>query len=440
MEEVVEQTFVGKSEINNIFDLPPTQIAIQEGSYVTHKCSEVSDQHSIVFDFAVDANHYADLSKSYLTFNAKIEGASGTDNKVGPVNLWGHSCFSQINVRLNDVQVNLNSNNMYPYEAMLTTLLSYGADAKNTHLAVAGYASDDAGKMDDHDPTENGCNTGLVTRAAAVNGGGTTELLIRPHINIFQQERLLPPGTKIGMTLIPSASIFNLMGDDDGTTKWKTVISNPRLHLRRVQLSTTTEMAHITEKMKGTPMRYPVRDLHGKFRTINIGAPDYHQTILTGTIPRRLWVCMVKTTARHGKYKENPFNFQHFNMSSIQLKVAGKLVPPEDISVDFATDMYKQLYFNLFAQTDNMFDDRGNGISFSDFKNGFAVFAFDLTADLEDGEHMELIKKGDVDLMIRFKTPVTGSAIDVITVSEFENIISISGTNQQVSRTWRQAN
>ena len=75
---------------------------------------------------------------------------------------------------------------------------------------------------------------------------------------------------------------------------------------------------------------------------------------------------------------------------------------------------------------DNLFDDRGNGITYEDFKQGFAIFAFDLTADLEDGEHMELTKRGTVDLVLRFKTG-TPNAISLIHMAEFENIISISG-------------
>ena len=438
MNEVAEESFVGKSEILNLFDLPPTQLAIQDGSYIVHKCSQVSDEHSIVFNFGVDENHFYDLSKSYMTFNVKIDGAAATAKTVGPVNLWGHSCFQSIALTLNNERVTLASSDLYPYEAMLTTLLSYGSDAKKTHLAVAGFASDEGGKMDDFDPTEDDCNPGLVKRAAGINTGAETEMLIRPHVNMFQQERLLPPGTKIGLTLIPSSHHFNLMADD-GASKYKTKITNPRLHVRRVALSKTEEMSLITEKMKGSALRYPVRDLRCKQRLITTGSTDFDETISQGVIPRRLWVCMVDQDARAGNYKKNPFNFQHYNLSSIQLRVAGKMVPLEAIQANFGANKYKHLYFNLFSQMDNLFDDRGNGITYEDFKQGFAIFAFDLTADLEDGEHMELTKRGTVDLVLRFKTG-TPNAISLIHMAEFENIISISGSSQEVSRTWTHGN
>ena len=287
--------------------------------------------------------------------------------------------------------------------------------------------------MDSYDPTDPDCNPGLVRRATGINTGSKTELLMRPHINIFQQERLLPPGTKVRMTLYPTPSNFNLMADATGSTKYKTKIANPRLHLRRVELSSTTQMAPITEKQNDNAMRYPVRELKTKQKSIYTGSSDYEETVYNGVIPRRVWIGMVEQAARTGSYKKNPFNFQHFDMSSIQLKVGGRLVPSEPLEADFENNLYKEMYFHLFSQMDNMFDDHGNGITYEDFKNGFCIMAFDLTADMEDGEHLELKKRGTVDLKIRFKNPVTTN-ISVICAAEYENVVSITGRDQKVSK------
>ena len=117
-------------------------------------------------------------------------------------------------------------------------------------------------------------------------------------------------------------------------------------------------MSLITEKMKGSALRYPARDLRCKQRLITTGSTDFDETISQGVIPRRLWVCMVDQDARAVNYKKNPFNFQHYNLSSIQLRVAGKMVPLEAIQANFGANKYKHLYFNLFSQKDNLFDDR----------------------------------------------------------------------------------
>ena len=66
---------------------------------------------------------------------------------VGPINLFLHSLFSQVDISLNGTLVTT-STNTYPYRAMLETLLSYGEDAKKTQLTSALFYNDLAGKMD----------------------------------------------------------------------------------------------------------------------------------------------------------------------------------------------------------------------------------------------------------------------------------------------------
>jgi len=69
-----------------------------------------------------------------LYVQAKItkqdDGILDDDARVGPVNLFLHSLFSQVDISLNGTQVTA-STNKYPYRAMLETLLRYCDDAKS---------------------------------------------------------------------------------------------------------------------------------------------------------------------------------------------------------------------------------------------------------------------------------------------------------------------
>ena len=51
------------------------------------------------------------------------------DAPCGPVNLFLHSLFNQVDVHLNDSMVSTASN-IYAYRAMMETLLTYGFDAR----------------------------------------------------------------------------------------------------------------------------------------------------------------------------------------------------------------------------------------------------------------------------------------------------------------------
>ena len=82
----------------------------------------------------------------------------GTNAKVGPVNMFLQSLFSQVDVSLNGTPV-MTALDTYSYRAYIKTLLSYGVDAKNTQLTACLYRRDKVGKFDRMDLTVNDVNT-----------------------------------------------------------------------------------------------------------------------------------------------------------------------------------------------------------------------------------------------------------------------------------------
>ena len=88
----------------------------------------------------------------------KTDDTAGEDGSVAPVNLLFHSLFRQLDLVMNDALV-ATSGDTYPYRAYLTTLLSYGRDAKETWLnRLEGWCTDEGGKCDAQD------NTALLNR------------------------------------------------------------------------------------------------------------------------------------------------------------------------------------------------------------------------------------------------------------------------------------
>ena len=66
---------------------------------------------------------------------------------MGPVNLWMHALFSQVEVYLNNKLVTPSSTS-YPYRAYMETVLNFSKDAKSSHLTSALFYKDQAGKME----------------------------------------------------------------------------------------------------------------------------------------------------------------------------------------------------------------------------------------------------------------------------------------------------
>ena len=71
-----------------------------------------------------------------------------------------------------------------------------------------------------------------------------------------------------------------------------------------------------------------------------------------------------------------------------------------------------------------MFDDCGSDLSLDDYKNGSTIFAFDLTADMEDGAHREVRKNADVKLHLTLGS-AHAKPIDVLCIKEYESILEI---------------
>ena len=99
--------------------------------------SALTDQDPYEFAVSGAGKDYIDLFKTYLFVEAQIVNTDGSDldpdTDVGPVNLWMHSLFSDVNVSLNEKLVSPPSS-MYPYRAYIETLLSYEPAAKESQL------------------------------------------------------------------------------------------------------------------------------------------------------------------------------------------------------------------------------------------------------------------------------------------------------------------
>jgi len=413
-----------KTELD-LFDLPPTQVAMQNGSYMVIHPREISDQHSIKFDHTAENGLYLDLAQSYFTMQVQIIGASNNKQKVGPINLWGHTLFEQVNLQINGDSVTSTSKS-YPYEAMLTTELSYGSDAKKGHLTLAGYMKDTAGSMDVTSVLVDGANKGLVERAKDVKTGEKITLLMRPYLAMFQQERLLPSGTKIGMTFVPSSSAFNLMSAEAG---YSTKITHMTFHVRQVALLPSLAL-DIAKKRESHNIKYPIRRLKTIPKTVSATSQTFEEDIFDGQIPRKMYVFTVSEKARSGSLTRNPFNLKHYNLTEIQLKVNSQYIPEYPLKPDFTKKNVTSSYFTLFSNMGNFFDDAGIDISLEDYQDGFTVYVFDLTPDM-DGDHLELMKRGTVRLRMEFKEAV-GESVTILAIGEFDNVLQITGKNQVI--------
>jgi len=58
-----------------------------------------------------------------------------------------------------------------------------------------------------------GANTVLASCEDSWNEGATVELVGRPHVDVFKQNRLIPPGVNLHMKLVPASDAFFIMSN-----------------------------------------------------------------------------------------------------------------------------------------------------------------------------------------------------------------------------------
>ncbi|KFM62900.1 hypothetical protein X975_04584, partial [Stegodyphus mimosarum] len=134
-----------KSELD-LFSLPPTQTVIEKGQWVEfHPLANVSEGSPVEFNVSGSGDDYLDLSQTQLYVKVIILKNDvkpiTAESKVGPVNRFLHSIFSQVDISLNEKLV-FTSNNTYPYRAMIEKLLNHGLDTKTSQLSSELFFKD----------------------------------------------------------------------------------------------------------------------------------------------------------------------------------------------------------------------------------------------------------------------------------------------------------
>jgi len=415
-----------KSELD-LFSVPPTQTSMEHGNWVEyHPVTTLSDGSPIEFDVSGTGDDYVDFANTMLYVKAKVTKANGEDldddAKAAPTNLFLHSLFSQVDISLNGTLIT-SSTNTYPYRAMLETLLSYGHDAKTSQLTSALYYKDTAGKMSSVDVAATGAdaNEGMKARARLAAGSRVIDMMGRIHADIFFQERYMLNEVNTRIKLVRSRDAFCLMGEADNKVK----ITHASLFVRKVKLMPSVFLAHARALERGTA-KYPIRRVVCKSFTIPQQYRDVnHEKLFSGQLPTRIVIGLVENAAFNGNKSRNPFDFKHFGLNEIALYLDGQQQHAlRPIEPNFADGQYIRAYNTVFAGTGKLGADEGLFIDRDDFGKGYALYAFDLTADLGEDDHFSLLRQGSVRLALKFTTALENT-VTVIAYAEFENVIEI---------------
>ena len=424
-----------KSEIN--YDTLPREQIVIVGDYTAYHgpTSALNDNTPIQFDIKGSGADYLDPSDIYLKLKVKLTKSDGnpvdSSNNVAPINDIGNAMFSNLDLVMNNAVVS-NTSNMHHYKCYMSSLTNLSEDVKKTQLYMEGWHRDAAEKFDG--PT----NEGFLARKARFGNGNEVELKIKLQTDLGFQNRLIPNEVDLRITLTRAKDSFCLQSFDtvdaqNPQEQYKLSVTHAELQVRKVKLEPSCQVGLEKRIFSGSGAHFPVN--HMVMKSYNIPTNSSTHSIdglFNGQRPVMCMMGLVKNTAHNGDYKTSPWNFEHHSLNFLELNVDGQPVPSHPLQPDYAGGRYIDSFETIYRGNLMLGSDMTHGIRYSDYKDGYCLYAFNLTADKSDGStHFVGKNFGNVRLALRFAKPTT-ETLTLIVLGQFSNIVTIHGNRQVV--------
>ena len=368
---------VFKPELS-LFSPPEVQSAVVKGGWVDIYPSNSKLTSGPIEFFIVANEDYLDLNDTLLYITVRVlkdrTGAPvAAADSVALINMPLYSLFSDVEVYLNDTKCDP-GDGMYAYNALFSNMLSYSSLTLNNQLISAGYAKDEAGKLDDKD------NTGFQKRKSWNNGATFFGRLL---CNVFQQERYMLDGVNVRIRLMRQKPEFAIMAfNADPKIQPVFEIIDARLSVRRVQVADYVRQEHEKALSSMNALyTFPLK----VFNTFTIPKDDrgvIKENLFNGNIPKFLMVAMVSGDAFNGLYTKNPFNFVHNNVTKIGLYKNNEPVPFLPYEPDFEGNLFLREYMSIYMGCGMVGKDENLSFTYEDYPKGYTFFVFNLTPDL----------------------------------------------------------
>jgi len=120
-------------------------------------------------------------------------------------------------------------------------------------------------------------------------------------------------------------------------------------------------------------------------------------------IPARLVVGLVNMESSNGAIGRNPFNFQNFSLNDIGVYMDGQQAQSfRVLRPDYANRQYVDADMFLFTGINKINRDEGKYVSREDYVRGYSLYVHNLSPDLTENDHFNLIRQGNVRLVLKF--------------------------------------
>ena len=407
----------------DIFSTPPVDATLKDGKTVYYyPLNAISDSGPFDFIIPKDPDSWTVLNLTRLEGEIELIKKDGTDfaatDLVSVVNLFPQSLHKQIEVELNGVQVCDLSSPTHAWKVYIETVLTYGRDAKESHLLTSLYLKD----TETHELRLTGAGAFKARREKLISNKFHFSTVI--HSDFFQSQTWLFPNNEVKLKFIRNADEFSLLGEATFATKFRLGLKNLKLSVRRVQIDPAVD-ASIEAKLLKTPAIYTITQSKIKVFVVPTGTTTVDfPSILQGNLPRHIIFGFVNSKGFNGTIDGNPYYFNHQNVNLFNLKINGSPVVPTPFTPDFAGNNYTREYRWFCDNLGIHHENETNGITRTEYMNNTCFWPFDLTPDMCNGFHVHKTKQGNMDLSLGFKEATTEN-LHMLVYGSFNSAIQI---------------
>jgi hypothetical protein len=404
---------------------PATRVVSTQSStfYEYHPLSAPSSSGPITFNIPGNDVHYIDPSSLQLHVRVKIQSGgkdiTTDDPEVEPVNNFIHSMFEQVTVHMNENQITPTSNH-YPYRAKIESKLGLNGEFQKTLGRTALFT--------DEEDAVSVTSEGYKMRAALAKHSGTFDMIGRPFLDICGLTKYIIPNTDLRLTFSKASTAFCLREKKSAATvasrSYNIEFLQARLCVKKVTMIPSILASHMKLLQSGVPASYPMRKVEVKSYALPQGTvQNVNETLLTGRLPDRIILALVKSEDFHGTLGSVPFNFTDFGLQNISVTVNGDSNYHKSIDVDAAGGFVIEPYYNLFSELSLDPCSEGPHITLEAFKNGNMFFVFNLN-DIGGGDEFGMQRHGTIKIETKFKTGLP-HPVNVICHADYQSTLLI---------------
>lgn len=391
----------------DIFQKPNFDSLIQEKTQISFAANNL-DSETGPYHIRIPSNdlQYIEAGSTHLhvLFSVVKQDGSNLDNdtNVAIVNFPAASLFKTIRVGVNGKQVSELTNEHFSYKNYMENILSVDQDA----LATVGKSEQCYLDSPWNFNTLNDANKGFNSRKSLIQGSKKVDAYMPLNVDFFMTDKFIPPNTSLSLELDRSSDRFVLMSDDE-TNDFKVKIHDMRVYVTYVTLKPTIHALHKTLYERGEKSFHKFSKTEIYTKQFNPGHSILQvNNLTTGTIPRQIVIGLTDRAAVDGSLKKNPYNFWHFYVKRVELKINGQPFPREPLTPDFTNSLVTRAYKHLLTNTGADQPTSGSVITKKMFQGGYTFYVMDLSQDQSNGFHPYKSRQGNIDLNMDLDGPL----------------------------------